>query len=184
MSGVRAEEEYRFTEAIYAPARIVISYSWCDNATLPIRGTVNHTLSFLESSQISTTFTADGVDVFFFSLQLSYPTRMRQTILVDVFSGNEQRQSHREIPVREQNNTVLYFDIIVAEQPHFPSVDEIWANQPIPTKQDFNEMQAWIQQKISTTDNNQIVQWGLIALSGGENLLMLMIVLRRRGKSD
>lgn len=180
--GVHAQEPYPFDLATYASTRIVISYVWCDNVSSPSPvGSANRTLAFLETSQVSTTFTTSGVDVFYFSIQLVYPVAIEQTIRISVYSGSAQRQSNIPFPVRAENSTLLNFNVNVAEEPNYPSVEEIWNFTPIPTRQDFQDMSAYNIDHMSTLESNMLLVWAGFAFDTG---LMVLLVWNLRRKKD
>jgi len=172
---------HEFTVQTYASTTVMVSFAYADNVTKSDVYSANRSLWRLETTPVSVTFTTDAVDVFYFGISVNYNIQTNQTLIIDVYSGSQRAHSQGRLRV-DANIVTLHFQIVTAQEPHFPSVEEYAAiiMERFPTRQDFQDWINYQRQQTDIANQNLVTMWVVVGFNACTSIASVIIVLYRR----
>jgi hypothetical protein len=172
---------HEFTVQTYASTTVMVSFAYADNVTKSDVYSANRSLWRLETTPVSVTFTTDAVDVFYFGISVNYNIQTNQTLIIDVYSGSQRAHSQGRLSV-DANIVTLHFQIVTAQEPHFPSVEEYAAiiMERFPTRQDFQDWINYQRQQTDIANQNLVTMWVVVGFNACTSIASVIIVLYRR----
>ncbi len=177
---------YERTLSLYAPARIVIMFSYADNVTHSDVSSSNRSVWRLETSPVNIVFSTDMPDVFYFNIQIDYAILTEQIIILDAYSGSRQTLDQSRIPTRPERTIGIHFQLVVVEEPYFPSVEEyaevILRN--FPTKADFQEWIAYARHQDEVFTSNLTTMWVVVGVMAAICFVTVLVAVWRRPRNE
>jgi hypothetical protein len=176
---------HEFTVQAYASTTVMISFAYADSINKSDVYSANRSLWRLETTPVSATFTTDAVDVFYFSLAIGYNIQTNQTLIIDVYSGSQRAHSQARLSV-DANIVTLQFQIVTAQEPHFPSVEEYAAiiMERFPTRQDFQDWINYQREQTNIANQNLVTMWVVVGFNACTSIASVIIVLYRRPREE
>jgi hypothetical protein len=121
------------TFELYAPAKIVISFSYTKSVVVHVT-TLGQSLYKAITSPTSVEFDTESFDVFTVTVNVFYSWQVNQTVTIGFFEGG---RAAKGIEVGMNDNVLnLVFKISVVQAPSYPTADQIadammqrWQNQ-------------------------------------------------------
>ena len=168
----------------YAPARIVITYSYTQNFSVSDVSTLGRPEYKIISGPTSMEFKTGDTDTFTFTVEIKYPAILGQSIQIAIFSAGNPPEG---IQINVKSSRVkLRFSLTVTEEPHYPSAQDV-AEQVV--RQVANELTLFKQdtkQIIDVQNRNLETQWIIVLfnLAINSSLLVMFIMWRRREKEE
>jgi len=164
-----------FNLQAYAPARILVSYSYTNNFSVTDISSVGQSLYKVTSGPTSIEFKATETDRYTFTVEVKYATIVTQSIQIAIFSGNHAPEG---IQINVKGDTIrLKFTLTVTEEPKYPSAQDV-AEQVV--RQVSNELTLFEQQTnriVETQNRNLEVQWVIVAFNLAVNIVLLLAIL-------
>ena len=117
------DQPFHFKLHLYSPCKVRLDYEYTKNITVSDVTSLGPSLYEVTHSPIDFRFEASDVDTYSFTLELVYEVPTIQVLTLTVFSGS-QPPSTLQIPVASKK-VVIEFEVTVALEPKYPSVDEI-----------------------------------------------------------
>jgi len=171
-----------FNLQAYAPARVLISYSYTNNFSVTDVSSVGQSLYKITSGPTSIEFKAEETDRYTFTVDVKYAAIVTQSIQIAVFSAGYPPEG---IQLNVKGNVVrLKFTLTVTEEPRYPSAQDV-AEQVV--KQVSNELSLFEQQTeriVETQNRNLEVQWVLVAFNLSVNIVLLLVILLRPRREE
>jgi hypothetical protein len=176
---------HEFTVQAYASTTVMISFAYADSINKSDVYSANRSLWRLETTPVSVTFTTDAVDVFYFSLAIGYNIETNQTLIIDVYSGSQRAHSQARLSV-DANIVTLHFQIVTAQEPHFPTVEEYAAiiMERFPTRQDFQDWINYQREQTDIANQNLVTMWVVVGFNACTSIASVIIVLYRRPREE
>ncbi|RJS92804.1 hypothetical protein CW705_02215 [Candidatus Bathyarchaeota archaeon] len=178
------EEAATLNLQAYAPARIVITYSYTQNFSVSDVSTLGRPEYKIISGPTSIEFKTAHTDTFTFTVEIKYPAILGQSIQIAVFSAGNPPEG---IQINVKTSTVkLRFTLTITEEPSYPSAQDV-AEQVV--RQVANELTLFKQdtkQIIDVQNRNLETQWilVLINLAINSSLLVTLTMWKRREKEE
>jgi len=176
---------HEFDIQAYASTTVMVSFAYADNITKSDVYSANRSIWRLETTPISVTFTTDAVDVFYFSITISYNIQTNQTLLIDVYSGSLRAHTGGKLGV-DANMITLIFEIITAQEPHYPTAEELVAQimERYPSRQDFQDWVNYQREQMNIVQQNLVTMWVVVGLNACTAIATVIIVLYKPRRSE
>ena len=155
---------YEWKLIAYAPARIVVSYAFTNNFGVFDISSLFMSIIHIDSSQVSTTFSADYIDTYRWKLRLQYNMTVNQVVTLGIFSGLTSPPDEINIPITA---TIVNFQFVVTvlQEPKYPTTEQV-ANQVMSQTRDLIlELSLRHQADMETLATNMYTQWVIIGIA-------------------
>jgi len=163
-----------FNLQAYAPARILISYTYTNNFSVTDVSSIGQSLYTITSSPTYIEFKAVDVDQYTFTVEIKYTTIVTQSIQIAVFSSGYAPEG---IQLNVKGNVRLKFTLTVTQEPKYPSAQEV-AEQVV--RQVGNQLDEFRRQTTEIVDlqtRNIEMQWLLIGFTMAVSVAFVIILV-------
>lgn len=176
-------EDVSLSLRAYAPARILISYTYTNNFSVSDISSVGLSLYKITSGPTSIEFRAEEVDQYTFSIELLYAVSVAQGIQIAIFSSGNPPEA-LQFNVNDDEIRVK-FTLTVTEEPMYPSAQEVAEQVVNQVSDQLANFETQTEKIVDLQNRNITFQWYLlmfVLVVNVANLLALLLVIRPRFK--
>jgi len=176
VSGQETSEDLGFSLQSYAPARILISYTYTNNFSVTDVSSIGRSLYTVTSGPTSIEFRANQIDQYTFTVEIRYATIVAQSVQIAIFSAGYAPEG---IQYNVKGNVVrLKFTLTVTEEPRYPSAQDVAEQVVRQVAQQLIQFEQQTSEIVEVQNRNLTTMWILIvsSLAISVALLLTMIV--------
>ena len=163
-----------FSLQAYAPARIMVTYTYTNNFSVTDVSSIGKSLYKVISGPTSIEFTANDIDQYTFTVEIKYAAIVTQSIQIAVFSGGYAPEG---IQLNVKGNVVrLKFTLTVTEEPRYPSAQDVAEQVVLQVSQQLADFRRQTETIVNVQNRNLEIQWILVAFNLVVNVILLAAV--------
>jgi hypothetical protein len=133
------DRELAFDRNFYNPVKVMISYPYTHNTNVTDITTIGFSSYKYDVTPNSITFIASDIDIYTFTVQITYDNVSQMNILITVWQGDQPAEGYTWTDTA--NTFVIHFRLNVTTEPSYPSDREVAA-------QVVSQLQATFQQEL------------------------------------
>ena len=158
----------------YAPARILVTYSYTNNFSVTDVSSIGKSLYKITSGPTSIEFHATDIDQYTFTVEIKYAAIVTQSIQIAVFSGGYAPEG---IQLNVKGNVVrLKFTLTVTEEPRYPSAQDVAEQVVLQVSHQLADFRRQTETIVNIQNHNIEIQWILVAFNLVVNVILLVAV--------
>lgn len=159
----------------YAPARILISYTYTNNFSVTDVSSIGKSLYKITSGPTSIEFKAEDVDKYTFTIEIKYAAIVAQSVQVAVFSAGNPPEG---IQFNVKGNVVrVKFTLTVTAEPRYPSAQDVAEQVVLQVSNQLADFREQTDTIVSVQNRNVETQWYLIIFNLIVNVAVLAVLL-------
>ena len=159
----------------YAPAKILISYTYTNNFSVTNVSSMGKSLYKITSSPVDIEFVAEDIDQYTFTIEIKYAAIVTQSIQIALFSGGYAPEG---VQFNVKGNVVrLKFTLTVTQETKYPSAQEV-AEQVV--RQIANQLDEFRRQTTEIVDlqtRNIEMQWLIVGFTMAVSVAFVIILV-------
>lgn len=113
------EREFSFDRQFYKPVKVMISYPYTHFTNVTDITTIGPSLYKYDVTPMSITFIAEDIDIYTFTIQISYENSSTRNVLINIWQGDLPVEGY--IWTENANTFVVHVKLNVTIQPHYPT---------------------------------------------------------------
>ena len=175
VSGQETSEDLGFSLQSYAPARVLISYTYTNNFSVTDVSSIGRSLYTVTSGPTSIEFRANQIAQYTFTVEIRYATIVAQSVQIAIFSAGYAPEG---IQYNVKGNVVrLKFTLTVTEEPRYPSAQDVAEQVVRQVAQQLTQFEQQTSEIVEVQNRNLTTMWILIVSSLAISVALLLITI-------
>jgi len=164
-----------FSLQSYAPAEILISFSYTNNFSVTGVSSLGQSLYTITSSPTSIEFTAEDVDQYTFTVEIKYAVIVAQSLQIAVFSAEHAPEG---LQLNVDSDVIrLSFTLIVTEEPQYPSAQDVAEQVVLQVANQLSEFRTQTTEIVDVQTRNIEMQWLLVSFTMVVSVAFIVILV-------
>jgi hypothetical protein len=113
------EREFSVDRQFYKPVKIMVTYPYTHNTNVTDITTIGPSRYIYDVTPSSLTFIAEDIDIYTFTVQISYDNATTRNVLITIWQGDLPAEGYTW--TETANTFVVHVKINMTEQPHYPT---------------------------------------------------------------
>jgi hypothetical protein len=173
--GEEGAEVAGFNLQSYAPARILISYTYTNNFSVTDVSSIGKSLYKVISGPTSIEFQAQDIDQYTFTVEIKYAAIVTQSVQIAVFSAGYAPEG---MQLNVKGNVVrLKFTLTVTEEPRYPSAQDVAEQVVLQVANQLNEFRRQTTDILDVHTKNIEMQWLIVGFTMAVSVAFVVILV-------
>jgi hypothetical protein len=113
------EREFSVDRQFYKPVKIMVTYPYTHNTNVTDITTIGPSRYIYDVTPSSLTFIAEDIDIYTFTVQISYDNSTTRNVLITIWQGDLPAEGYTW--TETANTFVVHIKLNMTEQPHYPT---------------------------------------------------------------
>jgi hypothetical protein len=167
------ERELSFDRNFYNPVKVMISYPYTHNTNVTDITTIGFSTYKYDVTPTSITFIASDIDIYTFTVQITYDNASLQNVLITVWQGDQPAEGYTWTDTA--STFVIHFRLNMTTEPSYPTDAQVAAQVVAQLQATFQQELEQQRETLAEVESTQGTNTIMTIIAGVVSILALLL---------